>query len=395
MLRQTSSQHHHAPSSSFHRPTTSPRIRVANEYSYQPEPSSTSEMANSSRKRQRIGIDGRTPKLSSYDISGSIASLDAFSPAPLARSDYFLSGGLDTPGAWSEHRLERAEEQDAQQDYRQSRFTSQINSRETVPQRPVKNWSMTGTAWAFTGGLAGKFINFCLDTTFRGFRAGSGQEYTDYAQAVTEDSPGTSMHSGTIPGYYPSPSTSTDLRNEDMWFDDTRDRRVDRSGDRVDGSGAKNTWIFVEHSHRSDDSSPTRKKSRASYAGPSQIDTVGAFSPVRPYTASFASPRSRAASNTSTTRQHSATKRSRQSLASPQSRRTTLSATQQSPASPEIDLYHKKRRKEDKKQDESLRKLNAHLQDMIREGQQALGSRVEIIDEFSADERYFHRPELG
>ena len=47
--------------------------------------------------------------------------------------------------------------------------------------------------------------------------------------------------------------------------------------------------------------------------------------------------------------------------------------------SPEVEAFQRKKRKEDKKHDESLRRLNSQLQDMIREGQQALGSKVEIV----------------
>lgn len=38
-------------------------------------------------------------------------------------------------------------------------------------------------------------------------------------------------------------------------------------------------------------------------------------------------------------------------------------------------------RKKDQRQDESLRRLNQQMQDMIKEAQQALGSKVEVVDD--------------
>lgn len=157
-----------------------------------------------SRKRPRTD----SPRSSQFlhhpprELDASISSFDLASPAPLANSDYFLFGGLDTPGTWSEHRLERATEIDAEQDYRHSRFTQKPSAPElsfadlrerfgssadvqSMASRSEEGgWGLGQAAWALTGGLAGKIISFCWNTTFRGFRAGGGQAYTDKAQAV-------------------------------------------------------------------------------------------------------------------------------------------------------------------------------------------------------------------
>ena len=46
--------------------------------------------------------------------------------------------------------------------------------------------------------------------------------------------------------------------------------------------------------------------------------------------------------------------------------------------SPEVRKFEQKLRKKEAKQDETMNRFNAHLQAMIREGQRALGSKVEV-----------------
>lgn len=70
-------------------------------------------------------------------------------------------------------------------------------------------------------------------------------------------------------------------------------------------------------------------------------------------------------------------------LTSPTKSRLTSTLTNNappSPISPELETFQRKRRKEAKRNDESLRRLNAQLQDMIREGNEALGSRIEVFE---------------
>jgi len=49
--------------------------------------------------------------------------------------------------------------------------------------------------------------------------------------------------------------------------------------------------------------------------------------------------------------------------------------------------FQKKQRRLDQKQDNSIQRLNQQMQDMIREAEQALGSKVEVYDEVD-DEGY-------
>ncbi|KAK5938933.1 hypothetical protein PMZ80_009125 [Knufia obscura] len=370
-----------------------------------------------SRKRPRINPHQFTesPRASSsYDLFNSVSSLDCATPAPLANTEYCLFGGLDTPGAWSEQRLERAGQLDAERDYRYNRFSagsqgpSPLNANalpshmgqehDNKGQRPpAQNGGyIRKAAWALTGGLAGKIFNFCWNTTFRGFEAGGGQAYTDYAEVVTSPSPSDYRDSfwkkrAHVPGSFPGGRQSVDGQEQySIEVSSSGRSPMVYSRHVSEDSITKNNWVLVEHGQSNDhDQSPIRKRSRASVAGLGGYDAAQPVQPPRIYTASFASPRRTTSTASVQARPHSANKRPRVSLASPNKRQSSLALGQQSPASPEIDTYQRKRRKEDKRQDQSLRRLNAQLQDMIREGQQALGSKIEIVDDHNTDEGYF------
>lgn len=159
-------------------------------------------LSNSSlhcRKRPRIDASndsGATPRgFRRNDISTTSFSFDAPSPAPLVNTEYRIAGGLDTPTA----ELVRQEEQaqlDFEQDLRPSRYTfaphqqaqdyfpqtpvsTKFESRKRKlpisPKSPKSGWGRT--VWTFTGGMAGKVIDFCWNTAFHGFHAGAGQGY--------------------------------------------------------------------------------------------------------------------------------------------------------------------------------------------------------------------------
>lgn len=357
-----------------------------------------------SRKRPRVASqyfgDHRTPHTTgTYGLDASITSLDAASPSPLVNTNYKLWGGMDTPGAWSEQRLERVAQEDEERDYRHSRFrqvesklnwktSDEILDQEVIPPKAStldqsQKWHLGSAAWALTGGLAGKIFNFCWNSTFRGFRAGGGQAYTNYAEAITKTTPDREeddfwskrqSFGSMVPGSFPRnrKSLESSVAGQER-----------PSYDRHDSS-----WVILDRHDSQEDLSPVRKRSKASVAGFNRSSS-SSFQPVQPVrsSASYASPRSRTTSAALGSKS-SSQKKPRLSNVSP-SRRQTSYFAQQSPMSPEIETYQRKKRREDKKQDESIRKLNAQLQDMIREGQEALGSKIEIVDGESIDEGYY------
>ncbi|KAL0257141.1 hypothetical protein SLS55_007951 [Diplodia seriata] len=59
--------------------------------------------------------------------------------------------------------------------------------------------------------------------------------------------------------------------------------------------------------------------------------------------------------------------------------------TPHSPMTPEIQMLAAQRRREERQRNTSMRKINDRLKDMIREGREALGTRVEIEDAMDED----------
>jgi flagellar biosynthesis/type III secretory pathway protein FliH len=66
-------------------------------------------------------------------------------------------------------------------------------------------------------------------------------------------------------------------------------------------------------------------------------------------------------------------------MASPRRQSSAINAVIASnQPSPEVRKFEQKLRRKEAKQDENMSRLNAQLQAMIREGQQALGSKIEV-----------------
>lgn len=370
------------PSSYFDQQQYRPTI-----YSRRPLYSSESTTSVLSRKRPRSNSRAsdarRTPRSSQYDLSASNWSLDLESPASLVNTDYRLRGGLDTSDTWYTEAEERAQERDEEQDRRPDRFAARheigIPSPPATPrqadyrlnfdkthQSSFTGWHIRSTAWALTGGLAGRIINFCWNTTFGGFQAGGGQKYghPDEQPDKFQDDELAAHSSGSFPN-----TALVDF------------------GAKAPDTGSRGGWVMVSRATElREDRSPLRKRSRASIAGGNRYASVAI--PELDRTASYASPRSRPASMTSThartysnhRNSPSSSRKVRTVMASPSRRQSCTTAPQPpaSPISPEIASYRRQKRKDDKLQDQSLRRLNAQLQDMIREGQEALGARVEV-----------------
>ena len=372
------------------------------------------------RKRPRLETRGSlssTPRTSYQRTNPHTPySLDAPSPAPLVNSTYRIAGGLDTPTA-EKVRHDEQHQYDYEQDLRPNRFnvfqqsdsyfprtpsSADVASRQRrVPPSPRSGWGKT--VWTLTGGVAGKVINFCWSTAFRGFHSGGGTGYNMALDTpmVTVDGLGT-MHGETvfdepvrqqspIPGGFPEENFIEDymLRPESHQGDQTPTQLNDTGG----GSSMKSTWVMVDRRDDDSDRSPVRKRARQCGA-PTTPRPISRASTVRPrlhppqssHGASYASPRgsflggihSRPQSSDGPERQHT---RSKSLLASP---RRSDTAT---PTSPDVIKFQKKQRRLDQKQDSSIQRLNLQMQDMIREAEQALGSKVEVYDEVD-DEGY-------
>ncbi|EXJ58486.1 hypothetical protein A1O7_05912 [Cladophialophora yegresii CBS 114405] len=447
--------------------TSSPSSQQSQQLRRQSEtkPSHFSDDQRYSRKRPRLNT-GSILRDASHNRSRS-AHTGVLSPSPLVNTNYRIAGGLDTPTASRTQHEEDAHEYDYEIDCRPSRYSSRNSlhtsdsyfpktpapdqnrrskRRLSPPSPPIKGWGKT--VWAFTGGFAGKFINFCWNTTFSGFYAGGGggyqfdtgtpglaastwtevgtkDDFSDYGNGAS--SRRMDQEITPLPGGFPDegPEFIEDYMSklnvdEEQNNDLTPCRRRQEEAPPI---SRYNSWVVVEDSHgssRSRESSPVRKKSRASTANlynarpshePRQPShTLSSRPCLTPRSstarssASYASPRSSSSSIPTTKHQlhrsipslpttnsqENTGKRqptrpgsshaNRASLASPR-RQSSVSVSQTSPSlkqSPEVRKFEQKMRKKEAKQDQTMNRFNDRLQAMIREGQAALGSRIEV-----------------
>ena len=424
-------------------------------WSQRSQPVRPAEEQQYSRKRLRLST--RSAHIDSHTTSRF--AHEAQSPSPLVNTNYRIAGGLDTPNALNSQQEEDAHEFDFEVDCRPSRYNSQVSRptsdsyfpetpasgtdgrnkrRLSPPSPPMKGWGKA--VWAVTGGFAGKVFNFCWSTTFNGFQAGGGSGYrfdaatpgiasSTWAKVDSKDDP---FHNDydrrggrertPVPGGFPDDgpefiedymSKLTVNQEQNNNLTPTKNRREE-----APVMSRYNSWVVVDgikNNSGSRESSPVRKKSRASTANlsvpqPSPAPRHSSHSISRPRltprsstgrsSASFASPR--ASPNTNPTTQRSSSSiplssshQAKSVLQSPPTdrphsshanrasltshgRQSSLSASTPTKQSPEVRKFEQKIRKKEAKQDASMGRFNDRLQEMIREGQAALGSRVEV-----------------
>ncbi|KAJ9606663.1 hypothetical protein H2200_008671 [Cladophialophora chaetospira] len=437
-----------------------------------------SEDRQYSRKRPRLNT--RPAPNDSYFTLRS-AHCDALSPSPLVNTNYRIAGGLDTPNAGFSQREEDVHEFDFEIDCRPNRCTrpksrptsdsyfpqtpapdhdGRYKRRPSPPSPPMKGWGKT--VWALTGGIAGKVINFCWTTTFKGFHAGGGNGYRFdvgtpgvASNAWTEvDSKDDVFHndydgpsrrgerdSTPVPGGFPAeePKFIEDYMSQLTVNQDQGKHLTPTKGRRDESPSISryNSWVVVDSGDgdsRSRKSSPVRKKSKASTANlyaarPSPAPQNLSHTLSRPRltprsstgrsSASYASPRLSTGSNPTTQHEPRRSKSSNPVLDSHQNdghqdarpskrpssshaNRPSLVASRRqssiphsSPTqkpSPEVRKFEQKLRKKEAKQDRTMNHFNDRLQEMIREGQAALGSRIEVEmqdDDEDLDEGFY------
>jgi hypothetical protein len=310
-----------------------------------------------------------------------------------------------------------------------------------------RSHSSDQTGWGrsvvnLVGGVAGKVFNFCWNSSFRGFKAGGGQTYM-----INSDTPPTIEQSTwmdvsekddvfnqhykglhynqltPIPGQFPEEGFIDDYMSHPQAYGADQLSTPVRHGDEG-GSTLRRNWVLVNDTDGLDERHqspilpprtnaqavnhqrrPTSKnlytavESRPKIA-PSRPSLAGSPGANVKRPASFASPRaSPGRSYAKETSCQSARglghRRSRSSMASP--RRTIEVFPRQSytpPTSPDVQRFEKKIRRKERKEEESMQRLNKQLQDMIKEGKEALGTRIEVEDETEEDEGYGEGTEI-
>ena len=366
---------------------------------------------------------------------------DPGSPAPLVNTRYRLAGGMDTPGVAAQ-RMEESEGEYFDVGYRrqlsgvEGRGTCGKGLLErdgNERTRAQRSYPQDSPGWGrpilqVVGGVVGKVWEFCKMGAFRGFHAGGGEGYDlnsgHEGVAITEDEKsfwedekrngefGIVSNQGTpLPGRFPeedyipnymdfaSPNSNT-----------TPPRPAKRRQVRSIRDDITKNWVVVPPQSTST-FTPTRQQASLT---PTRYSLSTTTSSTRRPTLSFASPRpaSRAhptrrpilplrSSYTNSPSLRPVQSASYASPRSPGGSRIPIKSTsptrgggpstpssaagaaagsslQDSPAAREAQKWAAVKKREEREADESIRRLDRQLKNMIREGKEALGTRVEV-----------------
>ncbi|KAH8586435.1 hypothetical protein B0O99DRAFT_695482 [Bisporella sp. PMI_857] len=393
-------------------------------------------ISNAGRKRSRLDYnDGRqTPEPRRGDDPGS--------PLPFVNTRYAIKGGMDTPtlqaaqihdsvSEFGDVRYRRdagllGEDTGGYQSFlplplELDRESNGRPRRSTSSQfGPAEGWSRT--AFEVVGEVVGKVWEFCKKGAFRGFTAGGGKGYAvkneechfklDESEAWTDDRTTTTLgierESTPLPGQFPEEEFIPDY-----WDHATPEATPPRAGKRrqigENNDELTRNWVVVPPAAENQITTPSKPQVRAA-AGPARYSMPTASSASRrarpasragpalsnapqrravlnrishagspvlqsSHPASFASPRSPQGS------------RIPRATASPgrngSSRVSVIGEPRvESPAAKaaakEAQKWAAAKKREDMEAEITMRRMDKQLKDMIRQGKEALGSKVEI-----------------
>lgn len=337
--------------------------------------------------RKRLRRDGPEDR----SFLDHVSSGELGSPAPLVNTDYHLAGGLEET-----KQLETDENQDAMEeelDYRPNRYrdptvlqareeehennsyenqnngrgnrkrSHSISEETNKTESPYSSWSRA------VFNVVGKVWDFCWSSAFRGFSAGGGQSYRMTANSPpTLDQSSWQMVSRQDDVFGPDAQSSNPIPG-DFPVDEDEDSEKARDRD------LRANWVLVpdgkQQSSSSRSSSPTNMARRV--------------------------PRRSSAWRAQPYRSTGMPRLSRRPVLNPTRTSVTISARPATPTKSQFTpsrpsskdspaLIAAKVRRRELEEDASIRRLNNQLKAMIREGREALGTRVEIDESIDLDD---------
>lgn len=395
-----------------------------------------------------VSIMADWPMGDAGEMMARSGSIDMTSPAPFVNTRYHLKGGLDTPGAAAANAREAAESEYHESGFRKDlgggmtadeqlnfsffpRIDAPLSASSGlagyIPSPKREGWSKA--AFEVAGAVVGKVWQFTT-APFRGFIAGGGTAYTPTARPMTptqenlwrEDYANQDRNSTPIPGQFPKEDFIPNYIDNPTPRDErgTPQRPAKRrqiSGNHQNESigDLEKNWIMVQHgdeytSLSSKESRPKLKAaanikpslnrrltgqpvSRASHTSMRRsavprcsntgVSHAGSPGLTSRSGASFASPRSPGGSRIPILSYQPSYSLSPSKL--PRPSRGGDGSRPESPAAVDVSRFAARRKMEEKEFDEATRKLNKQLRDMIKEGKEALGSKVEIVDSEEED----------
>ena len=378
------------------------------------------------KKRSRFDYDSRAQTPTRDE-----ELLDPASPMPFVNTRYVIKGGLDTPN------LKAAGMEDSACEYSDVGYRRELsgtasgllgeesgyqsfltlNLDHDSRSRRTSNQSMNHDGWSKTalevvGGVVGKVWEFCKTSAFRGFHAGAGRKYTFknrpddsyFSLKINEKSWETEQITTTwgdegeptpLPGQFPEedfiPNYMANLTPEPTPPRAGKRRHISRNNtDEL----ARN-WVVVPPvdarpstpSNLQPKNPPrymqtTSSTSRRSVIRTSRASVVAPRRPLLPRTSHAGSPAltTHQSASYASPRSPGGTKIPHLSTAQTFSGRPSSPIKQEidSPAAREAAKWAALKKKEEKEADITIRRLDRQLKDLIREGKEALGTRVEI-----------------
>lgn len=346
-------------------------------------------------------------------------SARATSPAPLANPRYALAGGFDTPtlaatayyekdGQLGETDFRKRWDMDIDASPFQHDFTAQgplarernghsrVTSGYHDAQSQQKGWGRFVVGLATT--VAGKMWSFCRESAFRGFYAGEGKGY-DFSQptqlTVDHSMDGYFRSRSPLPGQFP--------KERDFSSDYDQDSTPVRPSKRLH-TEAGSEWIVVENNLDTREASPrmsVRKVSNPLLIGgkppsASKASSRRSLIPVSrrtPSQISYAGSPSYAQTSFGNLLLNPAQPQHKERRASIAPTRPSIMHSRNSshssrpstanglPLSPDAQKFLAKKDRHEKETEKSMRKMSKQVQDLIKQGQAALGTKFEISDE--------------
>lgn len=344
-----------------------------------------------SRKRARYGYDeydsGYGDTVGSFDDRASgwddqpVLSLSGLaSPAPFVDTRYRLAGGVEAPRAKS-GLAAFANFEDLNNvgngpevDYRPSRYStfqptntdtsvahegnskkrnrrpSTSDSNNPFEKEKIENVAASRDSWGQSViNLVGKVWDFCWTGPFRGFYSGGGRGYDmntgepDSSQN-RENLPITQRHGASCEKSMASASGQFTIDQQD---------------------GLRTDWVLIKNEFPSASNNSPSNSARKMPRRSSVAHVTPRRSAARPIVSKRPSISTSARPSSSYRHKYSA---------------STGSNKPDSPAGLEAQRYAAKMRKKEREEDASISRLNQQLKAMIKEGKEALGTRIEVDD---------------
>ena len=377
----------------------------------------------SSRKRSRhdSSLRDQTMPFSAGPPASMVAAdtAGAQSPPPFVNTKYELAGGLDTPTATMSLSMELSDQEyEANPDLhlrggRGSRSCGHLpddhvslnplalakegNGRSRLPAQPPIRDGLGRMVYGVVG-MAGRVLEFCKVTAFKGFYAGGGQGYQMKPSAQMENIDQSvwldddvfqsyKRRTALVPGQFPDEDYIPNYMSQDH----TTPPRASKKIQREKGSGEISaSWVLLDGTS-SRDASPSRLSHRKLPSAAAQTRR-----PAPKYGRRPVLPASR---RSLTSYAGSPGLQSDRPTSSASTRSPISSTEHKSPITNDLQRHAAKLRRRELEEDANLKRLNLQLKAMIKEGKEALGTKFEVqeepIDEDYAGRVYFNTVEKG